>query len=219
MQVRVIPRGVRLTFGGYSDKLQNFAAYVSKKISAGARDILPTDEAEFDRYKDIISRTYAAFDVKQPYAHCASYSVLMMTPSNFEYSNQEMREATDTASLEELKSYVSSLWSSGKGLALVQGNLFEAEALDLVSTIDKALRFKSIELYEYPPPLSPLPLPPIAAKSKPTRLVVSERKLSIYNKHTMKCSVENQLSQSNPLRPTNPVPSDLPFVSEPGKLQ
>jgi insulysin len=56
----------------------------------------------------------------------------------------------------------------------LQGNLFEAEALDLVSTIDKALRFKSIESDGYPPDLAPLPLPPISSKSKVTRLAISE---------------------------------------------
>eukprot|EP00339_Tiarina_fusa_P025559 CAMPEP_0116996806 /NCGR_PEP_ID=MMETSP0472-20121206/483_1 /TAXON_ID=693140 ORGANISM="Tiarina fusus, Strain LIS" /NCGR_SAMPLE_ID=MMETSP0472 /ASSEMBLY_ACC=CAM_ASM_000603 /LENGTH=1123 /DNA_ID=CAMNT_0004695537 /DNA_START=168 /DNA_END=3539 /DNA_ORIENTATION=- len=172
--VRVVPRGVRLTFGGYSDKLQKFATYVSRKISIDSADILPSNHAEFERYKDIISRTYAAFDVKQPYAHCASFSLLAMTPSTFDYSNQEMRKATDEASLEDLRLYVSSVWSSGKGLALVQGNLFEEEALSLVTTIDKALRFKSIESDEFPPELTPLPLPPISSTSMPTKLAISE---------------------------------------------
>jgi insulysin len=57
--VRVVPRGVRLTFGGYNDKLQNFASYISKKISSDMKDILPRDETEFDRYKDILSRSFA----------------------------------------------------------------------------------------------------------------------------------------------------------------
>ena len=56
--VRVIPRGVRLTFGGYSDKLQDFAKYVSKQITADLKNILPKDEAEFDRYKDILIRGF-----------------------------------------------------------------------------------------------------------------------------------------------------------------
>jgi insulysin len=166
----VVPRGVRLTFGGYNDKLQRFAAYVSKKVS---KDILPKDEAEFERYKDLVSRAFAAFDVKQPYAHCASYSQLAMNPLEFQYSNQEMREETDRATLEDLVSYVNTLWSSGKGLALVQGNLDEKEAQTLVSTIDKTLNFKTIAAEEYPKQLAPLPLPTIPAKSKPTRLAIS----------------------------------------------
>ena len=48
--LNVLPRGVRLSFGGYNDKLQTFAAYVSKKVSADLRDTLPKDENEFERY-------------------------------------------------------------------------------------------------------------------------------------------------------------------------
>jgi insulysin len=57
--VRIVPRGVRLTLGGYNDKLQAFASYLSKKISADMKDILPKDEAEFERYKDILTRSFA----------------------------------------------------------------------------------------------------------------------------------------------------------------
>jgi insulysin len=168
--VRVVPRGVRLTFGGYNDKLQKFAAYVSKNV----KNLLPKDETEFERYKDVISRSFAAFDVKQPYFHCSSYSQLAMTPHQFQYSNQDLKDATEATTLEDLVSYVDNVWSSGKGVALVQGNVDEKEAQTLVSTIDKALRFKPISAAEYPPELAPLPLPQVPAKSKPTRLVISE---------------------------------------------
>lgn len=83
-------------------------------------------------------------------------------------------DATESATLEELKEYVSRVWSSGKGLALVQGNLFEEEALTLVATIDKALGFQPISSGEYPPELEPLPLPQTAANAMATRLSISE---------------------------------------------
>jgi insulysin len=169
--VQVVPRGVRLTFGGYNDKLQKFASYVSKKVSSDVMDILPKDEAEFERYKDILARTFAAFDVKQPYAHCSYYSQLLTQPTSFQYSNEELRTATDSMSLGELVTYVSSVWSSGKGLALVQGNLEEKEASQLVKTIDKALGFQPIPTDQLPRQLQPLPLP---LSSKPTRLAIQE---------------------------------------------
>lgn len=172
--VRVVPRGVRLTFGGYNDKLQTFASYVSKKISTDMRDILPKDEAEFERYKDILSRTFAAFDVKQPYAHCSYYSQLMTQPTSFQYTNEELRTATDKMTLDDLVPYVSSVWSSGKGIALVQGNLEEKEALQLVKTIDQAIGFKPISVDEIPAELAPLPLPQSPSKTFPTRLAISE---------------------------------------------
>jgi hypothetical protein len=64
-------------------------------------------------------------------------------------------------------------------MALVQGNLDEKQALALVSTIDKTLGFKPIPAEEYPPELTPLPLPKISANSMPTRLVISGKFSSI----------------------------------------
>lgn len=172
--IKVVPRGVRMTFGGYNDKLEKFASYVSKKLTVEVKDLLPKDEAEFDRYKDVLTRSFAGFDVKQPYAHCAAYSKLMMQPQKYEYSNQEMKEATENASLSDLVSYSETLWASGKGLALVQGNLEKKEALQLLDKIDKTIGFKTISPENYPPQLKPLPLPPIAAGSTPTRVIISE---------------------------------------------
>jgi len=172
--VRIVPRGVRLTFGGYNDKLQTFAAYISKKLSKEVKDIIPDSESEFERYKDLLSRSFAAFDVQQPYAHCTSYANLLVTPKKFQYSNQELRDATEEITLDELKAYATSLWSSGKGLALVQGNIDKQEAEAFVATIDRALGFQPISAGEFPPELSPLPLPSISAGGQPTKLVVSE---------------------------------------------
>lgn len=172
--IKIVPRGVRLTFGGYNDKLQRFASYVSKKLSVEITDLLPKDEIEFERYKDVISRSFAAFDVKQPYAHCAAYTQDLLQPPQFQYSNAQMREETAKVALDDLASYAESLWSSGKGLALIQGNLDKGEALKLVTTIDKTLSFKPIPSEDYPPALKPVPLPPIAAKSSPTKLIISE---------------------------------------------
>mmetsp|Transcript_8617 Transcript_8617/g.16664 ORF Transcript_8617/g.16664 Transcript_8617/m.16664 type:complete len:1167 (+) Transcript_8617:145-3645(+) len=172
--VQVIPRGVRLTFGGYNDKLQDFAKYVSKQITADTKNILPKDEAEFDRYKDIQIRGLEGFNAKQPYAHCAYYTTLLMKPPGFEYDNKELLTATEEITLSDLESYVSSVWSSGKGIALVQGNLDEKQAQALVSSIDKTLDFKPISVEEYPPELAPLPLPESPANARGTRLVISE---------------------------------------------
>lgn len=165
---------VRLTLGGYNAKLKEFSAYITKKAVVDYKDILPQNQKEFERYKDILSRSFAAFDVKQPYAHCASYSQLLVNPRNFQYSNRDLRDATAAISLEDLKSYAASLWKSGKGLALVQGNIEEAEAKDLIETLDGIVGFEPIPESEYPVELAPLPLPQVPAGDMPTKLVVSE---------------------------------------------
>lgn len=171
--LKVLPRGVRFTFGGYNDKLKRFAAFVSKKL-AETKDLIPKDDNEFDRYKDQIMRALSAFDVKQPYAHASYYAQLTLQPRRFQYTNQELRDATRKTTLPDLVSYANSLWTSGKGEALIQGNFNELEALDLVKSIGDVLPFKPIPENEYPRRLEALPLPTSPALVLPPRLLVAE---------------------------------------------
>ena len=172
--IQVLPRGVRLTFGGYNDKLPEFAAYVSKKLAVEVTSVLPKSESDFERYKDRIVRALSAFDVKQPYAHASYYSYLTVQPVEFQYTNAQLREAISKVTYFDLLAYVECLWCAGKGEALVQGNLDEEEAKDLVQTIDETIKFKTIPESEIPPRLKALPLPPKAVKPLPTQLTVSE---------------------------------------------
>lgn len=68
--LQVLPRGVRLTFGGYNEKLKTFASYVTKKLARDLDDVLPSNEEEFERYRDNLLRALSAFKVKQPYGEC-----------------------------------------------------------------------------------------------------------------------------------------------------
>ena len=74
---QVLPRGVRLTFGGYNDKLKTFASYVSSKLARNLDDVLPRDDEEFERYKDNLLRALSAFKVKEPYGHAIYFSSLL----------------------------------------------------------------------------------------------------------------------------------------------
>ena len=172
--VRVMARGVRLTFGGYNDKLTKFASYISRKLSKDIRDILPRKDNEFDRYKDQTMRALSSFDVKQPYAHAAYYASLVQEPRRFQYSNKDLRAATRKTTLPDLIAYAKGLWASGKGEALVQGNFDKFEALELVDTITGVLPFKPIPINDVPPRVQALPLPVLAATALPTCLLVAE---------------------------------------------
>lgn len=173
-EVKVLTRGVRLTFGGYNDKLKDFASYVSQKLTGNLADILPQNDHEFDRYKDLIMRALSGFDVKQPYAHASYYAQLTLQPRRFQYSNEEMKDETRKSTLPDLVDYVKSLWASGKGEALIQGNFDKGEALELVDCIDRVLPFRPIPPDEYPPRLEALPLPKSGAKTVPPLLWVAE---------------------------------------------
>jgi insulysin len=170
--VQVLPRGVRLTFGGYNDKLQEFAKYVSKKLTTDTKNnVIPKDEKEFERYKDNIMRGLSAFDVKQPYAHASYYSYLTLKPRKFEFPNADLRKALRETTLADLERYVDSLWKAGHGEALVQGNLDRDEALELVDAIDKTLDFEVLPASKLPPRIKALPLP---TAPKVTRISIAE---------------------------------------------
>lgn len=171
---QVLPRGARLTFGGYNDKLKEFASYVTSKLARDLNDVLPASEDEFERYKDNLLRALSAFKVKQPYAHAIYYAGLTQQPRNFQYSNEELVNAMKGTSLPQLVGYVKTLWASGKGEALIQGNYDKKDALDIVDTIDGTLSFKPISSDQYPARLKALPLPVTSPNDTPIRLSISE---------------------------------------------
>jgi insulysin len=104
-QVNILPRGPRLTFGGYSDKLKDFSKYVTQNLSGGAHTLLPKSDQEFDRYKDQIMRSLSSFDVNQPYAHASYYGQITIKPRRFQFENSELRDATRKLTLPDLKRY------------------------------------------------------------------------------------------------------------------
>jgi insulysin len=165
---------VRLTFGGYNDKLKTFASYVSAKLARNLDDVLPRDEEEFERYKDNLQRSLSAFKVKEPYGHAIYYSSLAQQPRNFIYSNDKLVAALQETNLSQLVDYVNTLWASGKGEALIQGNFNREEALAIVSSIDQTLAFKTISTDQYPTRLKALPLPNVGSDRTVTKLLISE---------------------------------------------
>ena len=177
----MLARGVRLTFGGYNDKLMRFASYVSRKLSSDVQDLLPKSDNEFERYKDQIMRLLASFDVKQPYSHASYYSNLVMQPPKFQYAKNDLREATRKITLPDLVAYAKDLWDSGKGEALIQGNFEKAEALKMVDSITGVLSFRPIPESECPPRAQALPLPQSKKDAIPTVLLVAEPNLANEN--------------------------------------
>ena len=107
-------------------------------------------------------------------AHAGYYASLAQEPRNFKYSNSELVDALKDITLPQLIDYVKTIWLSGKGEALIQGNYVKEEALDIVDTLDRTLSFKTISPDQYPARLKALPLPLTTAGEKPTRLSISE---------------------------------------------
>jgi insulysin len=172
--IKILARGIRLTFGGYNDKIERFASFVSNKLFARVPVLLPIDDKDFDRYKDQIMRALSAFDVSQPYAHASYYAQLTLQPRRFQYTNKSLRDATRQITLPDLVTYSKSAWKSGKGECLVQGNFDEAEALNLVKNIGDIIPFQPIAEKDFPPRLEALPLPTSDALTLPPRLLIAE---------------------------------------------
>ncbi len=172
--IQVLPRGVRLTFGGYNDKLLDFATYVSKKLSKEVTSLLPENDEEFERYRDEIVRALKGFDVQQPYSHAIYYTGLLLQPRGITYTNSQLRDAVEKVTPQRLEDYVKKVWSSGKGVALLQGNLDKQEALQFVDVVDQTLNFKSIPKEEIPPYLKVLPVPKSPAKLTPLKVSIAE---------------------------------------------
>ena len=172
--IKILARGIRLTFGGYNDKIKKFASFVSNKLFTRVQDLLPADDKDFDRYKDQIMRALSAFDVSQPYSHASYYAQLTLQPRRFQYSNKSLRDATRQITLPDLVAYSKSAWRKGKGICLVQGNFNEVEALDLVQSIGDKIPFQPIREKDYPPRLVALHLPTTDSLTLPPRLLVTE---------------------------------------------
>jgi insulysin len=169
--VQVTPRGVRLLFAGYNDKLLDFATYVTKKVSQDISQVLPENEDEFERYKDEIVRALGAFDVQQVYSHAIYYSNLAVNPKSSLYTNAELRDAIEKVNLNDLTNYAKGLWKSGKAEALIQGNIDKNEALQFVDVIDKTLNFQTISKEDIPDKYDALNLP---CATEPTKITVAE---------------------------------------------
>jgi insulysin len=169
-EIRILPRGIRLTFSGYNDKLKDFATFVTRKLASD----LQTKDVDFQKYVDLLNRTLTSFDVNQPYAHASYYAQLAIQPRKFTYENRQLRDALERITLSDLISYEKALFGSGKAECLIQGNYEEAEALDLVRGLDDVLKFKAIATSDIPSRLEVLPLPTSDSTSNIPRLLIAE---------------------------------------------
>jgi len=160
--LQVLPRGVRITFGGYNEKLGAFASYISRKLAIESDSVLPKSARELERYRDELLRGSASFYVGQPYSHAIYFSKLLVTPEPFTFPVDGVREALRTITMQDLKEYSKKLWRRGRGEALIQGNLLQKEALEVVQEIDKALNFEAADEAEAPKRFRAIRLPKVS---------------------------------------------------------
>lgn len=61
-------RGVRLSFGGFGDKMPDFI----EKVAGAVATYIPSDPVEFERLRDVVRRDLSSYDTQQPYQHAMS---------------------------------------------------------------------------------------------------------------------------------------------------
>lgn len=171
--LQLLPKGLRVSFGGYNELLPQYVTQVLSQFQSG--QLLPQTPKELDRYQDSLRRGLEAFDTKQPYAHASYYAYLTLQPPQFQFSNDNIRQAAATLTLKDLQNF--KVWDRTDyihGEALIQGNWNEKEALQLMSNVETTLvssgnlRFESSGKI---PKFQTLPLP---SSNKLTQLVVME---------------------------------------------
>ena len=135
----VTPRGVVLSFSGFNDKLPAFISAVASAVVS----YLPSDETQFAKFKDILSRNLVAFNFQQPYQHASFYaSQCLSVPSSLP---TDTLAALDSITLPELQRWVKGLWKNGYGQALIQGNIDEEQALRCALEVAEAFSLQPLD--------------------------------------------------------------------------
>jgi len=155
VSLELTPKAARLSFSGYSDKLTAFVDTMARTIAAHR----PDDPQKLARFKDQISRDLKAFDTQQPYQHAAFYNAFYTSFPAF-LPSDVLREL-ETVTVRDVELFSESVWSSGFGEVLVQGNVLEEEARAMVKSVELALNFTELKISDqartdvYEIPLSP----------------------------------------------------------------
>ncbi|CAM9553710.1 unnamed protein product [Scytosiphon promiscuus] len=110
-------RGVRLSFGGFGDKMPDFIERVAEAVATHT----PTDPVVFERLRDVVRRDLASYDTQQPYQHAMSNAAVASEDPR--YTVKEVRDTLDSIKLADLKPLVSRVFEKGEGVGLLQGNL------------------------------------------------------------------------------------------------
>lgn len=142
-------RGVRLFFGGYDDRLVDFAHAAIRALVA----FDPTaDAARFAAQCDVLARELESFDSQQPYQQAGYWTGLATTRPDF--SVKALRQALSQVSIADLGDFATRLWKQERlfGVALCQGNLREGEVDALIRAIEDGVHFAPLPEAEWPEP-------------------------------------------------------------------
>jgi len=152
------PRGVRFFFGGYDDRLLDFAKVA---LEATLAFDVTSDRGRALAQFDILERELRSFSSQAPWKQANYWATLCAQKPD--YAIGDLIAAFKTITPEDILAFSRELWSSSPlfGLAYAQGNLLPGEADSLVTMVSEMLKFKPLPKPEWPQPeILQLPLTP-----------------------------------------------------------
>ena len=153
--VSVDSKGFTLSASGYDERLPQLAATVASQLKT-----FPLKTLDFERRRASLLDALANLEMRQPVSLASYYRGLALETPRF--SVAQLRVAAAAASLEQLAAFQANLLPEVELEALVCGNLKEAEALEMLATLQRAV------------PASPLP-PAASPRRRVVELPVGSR--------------------------------------------
>lgn len=131
-------RGISLSFSGYNDKLPAFV----ETVAAAIANHVPSSEEKLQRFKDTILRDLSSFKTEQPYRHASFFATLCKNLPG--YLPTQVAAEVEGISLGELAEWARGIWKTGYAEALIQGNLLESDARNLIQSCENSFKFEKI---------------------------------------------------------------------------
>jgi len=137
--------GMNLKFGGYSDKMQKYAAYVLSKIVS-----FKVDATRFKLIRDKYVLQLKNFDMEQPYNHAIYHAdMCLCQPRHFW---RLKLKALENATPEGLSAFITRMMKKMFIEGLFHGNISEKGAIDFMGRVESVLRPSALYASEHPSP-------------------------------------------------------------------
>lgn len=144
--VDAVDNGLVLSLSGYNDKILVLLNKVLEKMTRFC-----CDPDRFAMICDQLERTWANFDLEQPYSH-ALYGFMFLTQTPRWHISQYLAHMRDgnEITMESVNNFVPCLLEKMRAVIMVHGNVSEDWARNVCSTIEGIIPFQPLSLIERP---------------------------------------------------------------------
>ena len=128
--------GIDIKFGGYNDKMADFAKYVLNKVVE-----YEVNAEKFQIMKERYRLNLKNFDMEQPYQHAIYYNDLCLKKPRY-YIKEKLR-ALESSSPKTLTMFITRMMSKIFSEGLIHGNCSEKEALEFMDVVSGVFKAKA----------------------------------------------------------------------------